>query len=80
MLKELAAKEYEITPLILDEEESEQLEALMCASRPDAVRSLAEAVDRARDRQYLGPVQYLVAGAARRRVGVPSSPRVEGIT
>lgn len=61
MLKELAAKEYEITPLILDEQESEQLETLMCASRPEAVRSLAEAVDRARARITDRPLRELLA-------------------
>jgi hypothetical protein len=62
MLKELAAKEYEITALVLDEDESAQLEALMCASRPEAVRSLAEAVDRARNRVTDRPLQELLAG------------------
>lgn len=61
MLKQIGTNEYEITPLVLDEVESERLEALMKEPHEAAVRFLADAVDRARDRMTDRPLRELLA-------------------
>lgn len=60
MLTQLGPQEYEVTPLVLDEEESDRLEALMREPREGAVRYLAEAVERARDRVTDRPLRELL--------------------
>jgi hypothetical protein len=60
MLKQIGPDEYEVTHLVLDEEESLRLEMLMQERSAAAVRSLDEAVARARERVSDRPLQELL--------------------
>jgi hypothetical protein len=61
MLTQVGPHEYEVTHLVLDEDQSLRLELLMQERNEAAVRYLDEAVERARERVSDRPLQELLA-------------------
>ena len=61
MLKQIGPREYEVTHLALDEDESSRLESLMQERSEDAERSIGEAVERAQNRISDRPLGELLS-------------------
>lgn len=61
MLTQVGQHEYEVTHLVLDEEQSLRLESLMKERSEAAVRALDQTVERARERVSNRPLLDLLA-------------------
>jgi hypothetical protein len=60
MLKQISTHEYDVTHLVLNEDESERLEQLLSRRDATAVRYVDEAVERASSRVSVRPLRELL--------------------